>query len=92
MLKLEVTRARARVRGRFYGRGSVLAETVDAGCEGVTAELEIESAEAPEAIAKLARVSEAGCFVIQSLRKPAPVSLRVTLNGEGIALARPDDR
>ena len=81
MLKLEVKSAKARVRGRYYGSGSIKAETVDTGCEGIETELTIESDEDPEAIAKLVRVSEDGCFVIQSLRKPTPVSMNVVLNG-----------
>ena len=86
MLKLDVTKATARVRGRFFGRGSVVAETIDTGCENVSVELDIESDESPDAIAKLARVSEAGCFVIQSLRAPVPVATSLILNGGTIDL------
>ena len=82
MLKLNVKSAKARVRGRYYGSGSIQAETVDTGCEGIETELTIESDEDPAAIAKLVRVSEDGCFVIQSLRNPTPVSMNVLLNGD----------
>jgi uncharacterized OsmC-like protein len=82
MLKLNVKSAKARVRGRYYGSGSIRAETVDTGCEGIETELTIESDEDPAAIAKLVRVSEDGCFVIQSLRNPTPVSMNVLLNGD----------
>ncbi len=81
MLKLELESVRARVRARYYGSGSIQAETVATGCESIETELLIDSKEAPEKIAKLARVSEDGCFVIQSLRRPTPVSLSVCLNG-----------
>ena len=84
MLKLDVKSARAKVRGRYYGSGSIKAETVDTGCEGIETELVIESDEDPDAIAKLVRVSEDGCFVIQSLRSPTPVSMSVQLNGTEI--------
>jgi len=84
MLKLELKSVKARVRGRFYGSGSIQAETVDTGCEGIETELTIVSDEDPEKIAKLVRVSEDGCFVIQSLRSPTPVSMSVRLNGNEI--------
>ncbi len=84
MLKLEVKSVKARVRGRYFGSGSIKAETVSTGCEGIETELTIESDEDPERIAKLVRVSEDGCFVIQSLRSPTPVSMSVRLNGNEI--------
>lgn len=84
MLKLELKSVKARVRGRYYGSGSIQAETVDTGCEGIETELTIVSDEDPEKIAKLVRVSEDGCFVIQSLRRPTSVSMSVRLNGNEI--------
>ena len=89
MLNLEVKSVKARVRGRYYGSGSIKAETVDTGCEGIETELLIESDEDPEKIAKLVRVSEDGCFVIQTLRSPTPVSMSVRLNGDEIKV-RPE--
>ncbi len=59
-----------------------MAETDHTSSTGVETHLEIESEEDPSKIAKLARVSEAGCYVIQSLRNPTPVSLQVSLNGQ----------
>jgi len=85
-LKLELRAARVRVRVRFHGEGSVLAETVRVRCEGVETTLEIDSPEDPVKIAKLARLSEAGCFVIQSLRQPTTVDYAVTLNGAPLPL------
>ena len=86
MLKLDVSKATARVRGRFFGRGSVVAGTIETGCESVTVELTIDSKERAEAVARLARVSEAGCFVLQSMRQPVPVSTRLVHNGEEVEL------
>ena len=88
MLKLQVKSAKARVRGKYFGSGSIKAETIETGCEGIETELLIESDEEPEKIAKLVRVSEAGCFVIQSLRKPTEVELDARLNGEKLTLDR----
>ena len=89
MLKLDVKSAKARVRGRYFGSGSIKAETVETGCEGIETELQIESDEDAEKIAHLARVSEAGCFVIQSLRNPTEVKLDVRLNGAELGLTPP---
>lgn len=82
MLKMEVKKARAKVRIKFWGEGSIKRETVQVNCTGVETVLEIESEEAPERIAHLARVSEQGCYVIQTFRNPTPVSYQITLNGE----------
>jgi uncharacterized protein (DUF169 family) len=82
MLKIDVRGARARVRARFSGSGSVRAETVATSCEGVEIELFIDSDEEPSRIARLARLAEAGCFVIQTVRAPASVSMSVVLNGD----------
>ncbi|MFQ5695003.1 MAG: hypothetical protein ACE5HB_03350 [Terriglobia bacterium] len=81
MLKLNLKKARARVRTTFQGSGSVRAETVSVRCSGVETWLELESDEDRAQLAKLARLSEAGCYVIQTLRHPTPVSYQVLLNG-----------
>lgn len=85
-MKLKVDKARVKVKSTFWGEGSVRAETVRTECSGVETCLEIDSPEDPALIAKLARVAEAGCYVIQSLRNPIPVSLRVSLNDQALAL------
>lgn len=79
-MKLKIKKATARVKIGFWGEGSVLAETVHTNCTGVETQLEIESDESPQKIAKLARVSEAGCYVIQTLRNPCPIIYQVKLN------------
>ncbi len=58
-----------------------MAETVHTSCTGVEAVLEIDSDEDTAKIAKLTRLAEAGCYVIQTLRNPTPVSYQVMLNG-----------
>ncbi|MFQ5777083.1 MAG: hypothetical protein ACE5IP_03650 [Terriglobia bacterium] len=65
----------------FEGSGSVSAETLNVRCSGVETWLELDSDEDQAQLAKLARLSEAGCYVIQSLRNPTPLSYHVLLNG-----------
>ena len=88
MLRIELTSARAQVRTRFWGEGSILAETVDTHCSGVEVKLLLESEAPPERVAKLARLAEQGCYVIQSLRRPTEVSSTVQLNGAALDTAR----
>ncbi|HYU17340.1 MAG TPA: hypothetical protein VEQ11_01445 [Chloroflexota bacterium] len=86
MLKLSLRAARVRVTARFWGEGSVTAETVQTHCSGVETWLELESDEDPAGLAKLARLAEAGCYVIQTVRDPTPVEYAVTLNGAPLDL------
>ena len=88
MLKVTVKRARVHVTARFWAEGSVRAETVETHCTGVDTRLELESDDDPALVAKLARVSEQGCYVLNTIREPTPTSYAVTLNGAALDLAR----
>jgi organic hydroperoxide reductase OsmC/OhrA len=48
---------------------------------GVETRCEITSNEAPEKIAKVVRNAEAGCYVIQTIRRPTEVKSEYQLNG-----------
>ena len=87
MLKVTVKKARVHVTTRFWAEGSVRAESVQTRCTGVETRLELESDDPPDLVAKLARVSEQGCYVINSIREPTPTTYAVTLNGQPLALA-----
>ena len=84
MLHLNIKKAKVTVKTNFWGEGSLMAETIKTSCTGVETRLEIESEEDPSKIAKLARVSEAGCYVIQTLRNPTPLSFQASLNGQAL--------
>jgi uncharacterized OsmC-like protein len=90
MLKVNVKTARARVTTRFWAEGSVRAETVQTRCTGVDTRLEIESDDDPALVAKLARVSEQGCYVINTIRAPTPTTYAVSLNGQPLDLSTPE--
>ena len=81
MLKTQIDKAKVFVTARFKNEGSVLRETVQAEGLGVEARCEITSAEPPEKIAKVVRNAEAGCYVIQTIRRPTAVKSEYTLNG-----------
>lgn len=82
MLHLNIKKAKVTVKTNFWGGGSLVAETIHTSCSGVESRLEIDSEEDPSKIAKLVRVAEAGCYVIQTLRNPTPVSFQASLNGQ----------
>lgn len=81
MLKMQVDRVRMHVTAKFRLQGSVLADSIQGGPVGIETRLELDSPEPPEKIARLVRTAERGCFVLQSLRDPVPVSTSTLLNG-----------
>ncbi len=85
MMKVPIKSARVHVKIDFARAGSVLAQTIEAGCDGVETILEVESDHAPETLKGVVRNAEAGCFVIQSIANPVPVSTTIKLNGEAIS-------
>jgi organic hydroperoxide reductase OsmC/OhrA len=80
MLKVEVTRMRMHVTARFRVTGSVLNDTIEGEMLGAETLLELESSDPPERVAKVVRNAERGCFVMQALLKPVPVTGRTLLN------------
>jgi organic hydroperoxide reductase OsmC/OhrA len=81
LLKTHIDKAKVFVMARFKNEGSVLRETVQAEGLGVETRCEITSDESPEKIAKVVRNAEAGCYVIQTIRKPTEAKSEYTLNG-----------
>ncbi len=81
MLKTPIDKAKIFVTARFKNEGSVLRETVQAEGLGVETRCEITSNEPAEKIAKVVRNAEAGCYVIQTIRRPTAVKSEYTLNG-----------
>ena len=81
MLKVSVEKMRMKVTARYRVEGSVLNDTIDASMVGADTVLELDSPDAPERVARVVRNAERGCFVMQALLKPVPVSSRTVLNG-----------
>lgn len=54
--------------------GSVLDDTMRSAMLGAETTLEIDSPEPPDRVAKVVRNAERGCFVMQALITPVPVS------------------
>jgi organic hydroperoxide reductase OsmC/OhrA len=86
MMKVVIIKARVYVTAHFKVEGSVLAQTVRASLDAVKTRLEVESKDPAERVAGVIRNAENGCFVMQALLNPVPVSSSVTLNGSGLDL------
>ena len=82
MLKMKVDKVRMHVTARYKVEGSVLNDTVRAEMVGVETRLELDSPEPSEKVARLVRNAENGCFVMQGLLQPVPITSATVLNGK----------
>jgi len=89
MLKVTVTamRMRVRVRARYRVTGSVLNDSMMGAMLGAETTLEIDSPAGPVQVARVVRNAERGCFVMQALLNPVPVTGQTVLNGQPVALS-----
>jgi len=85
MLKVTVKGMRMRVTARYQVDGSVLDDTIQGRMLGAETTLEIDSPDPPERVAKVVHNAERGCFVLQALQHPVPVTGRTLLNGVALA-------
>ena len=81
-MKTKIEKAKVFVTARFKSEGSVLRETVQAVGLGFETRCELESVEAPEKVAAVMRNAEHGCYVMQTILQPTPVTRQFTLNGK----------
>ena len=81
MLKVSVTRMRMHVTASFRVTGSVLNDSIEGEMLGAETTLELESPDPPDRVAWVVRNAERGCFVMQALQNPVPVTGRTFLNG-----------
>ena len=81
MLKVAVGPMRMRVTARYRVDGSVLKDSVEAQMVGAETALELESPDPPERVARVVRNAERGCFVMQALLTPVPITTTTLLNG-----------
>jgi organic hydroperoxide reductase OsmC/OhrA len=88
MMKIAVNKARVHVSMRNRQQGSVLQGTVKTTCLGIETRLELESNEPAERVAALVRNAENGCFTMQALMNPSPVTSTVTLNGAALPIKK----
>lgn len=79
------------VKGQLDLRGLfAMDEAVPAGCRRISFETRIESAADPLLVARLVRVAESSCPVLDTLLSPLEVSGTVLLNGRRLDAAQPE--
>ena len=88
MLKVKIDTMRMRVVARYRVDGSVLNDTVEANMLGAETTLEVDSPDSPERVARVLRSAERGCFVVQALQKPVPVTTSALLNGQPLPFGK----
>ena len=84
MLKITVNGMRMRVTARYRVDGSVRNDTIQGQMLGAETTLEIDSPDPPDRVARVVRNAERGCFVMQALLKPVPITGRTLLNGAAL--------
>ncbi|MBI4203408.1 MAG: hypothetical protein HY527_00145 [Betaproteobacteria bacterium] len=82
MMKIEVTKASAKVRFRKFLGGSVLKGTVYCRWDGVDTHLSIESDAPADKLAHLIRNAKAGCFAEGLIVQSVPLNSTVEVNGK----------
>ena len=88
MMNVHIDKARVAVTVKFDREGSVLKQNISTRCDGVETRLEVQSDAPPARIADVVRNAENGCFVMQALLKPVPVTASTALNGDELAITR----
>ncbi|HEV8296182.1 MAG TPA: hypothetical protein VGQ20_02760 [Acidimicrobiales bacterium] len=61
--------------------GSVKRGDIDARCTEARTHLDVQSDDAPDAVAEVVRLAHRGCFLEQLIERPVPVRSTLTLNG-----------
>jgi len=79
---LEIDDVRVHVTTRFHIEGSALAGTIQSRPLEFDSRVTVQSPESSETIARLIRISEQSCFVMQSLLAPVKVNSSATLNDQ----------
>jgi uncharacterized OsmC-like protein len=71
---------------RFFRKGSILGGTIQSGRLGIEVQVEVESDEPKDKIARLVRVAQESCFTHGAIANPVPVETNVRLNGQPLEL------
>lgn len=89
IMQMQVDDIRVHVTTRFHIEGSALAGTLQSDALDFDCRVTVKSPEPPEKIARLIRVGENSCYVLQSLLKPVKVNTSVVLNDRPLDVKPP---
>ena len=76
-MKVPLGSVSVHVDGHFWRTGSVLNDTIEAGCDKLVIHFEVESDQAPALIAAVLRNSRKGCYVRGAIGVPIEDTLSV---------------
>jgi hypothetical protein len=79
------------IDAEYFSEGSFLRGDRRAGAESIRVNVFVEGDYSSEFVGNLVKQAESGCFAINSLRNPSPVTVAATLNGSPIGVSEPFD-
>jgi len=85
-MKVELKQVHVDQVVRFFRKGSILAGTIQSGSLGIEVQVDVESDEPKDKIARLVRVAQESCFTHGAIANPVPVETNVRLNGQPLEL------
>lgn len=85
-MKLELKQVYVDQVMRFFRKGSILGGTIQSGSLGIEVQVDVESDEAKDKIARLVRVAQESCFTHGAIANPVPVAMDVRLNGQALEI------
>jgi uncharacterized OsmC-like protein len=86
MMKIELKRVHVDQVIRFFRKGSILGGTIQSGSLGIEVQVDVESDESRDKIARLVHVAQQSCFTHGALANPVPVETTARLNGQPLEL------
>ena len=81
MLRKTINRASCRVEMDYYLRGSLLRNSVEAGCTEVRTHFALDSPEPDDVVERIVRLAKQGCYAEQMVQSPVPLTSTYVLNG-----------
>jgi uncharacterized OsmC-like protein len=84
MLKKTIAHAEVHVEMDWFVRGSVLADTIEAGASACRTHFKVESGDSREDILRVIRLAKRGCFAEQMVQRAVPLVSTFELNGTAI--------
>jgi hypothetical protein len=84
MLKKRIEHAEVHVEMDWYLRGSVLAETIDAGATECRTHFKVDSPEPLEDVVRVIRLAKRGCFAEGMVQRAVPLTSTFEVNGETV--------
>jgi uncharacterized OsmC-like protein len=86
MMKIELKQVHVDQVIRFFRKGSILGGTIQSGSHGIEVQVDVESDESTDKIARLVRIAQESCFTHGALANPVPSETTVRLTGERLEL------